>query len=125
MTSKRRALGLLKWAGLILVIGLAYAFFVVRTGLALPCPLHAVTGLQCPGCGVTRMCLALLRLDLSAAWGANPGLLLLLPLIFALFLKMAVSYVKTGRKRPTKGENMAIWTLVALLLAYGVVRNLI
>ena len=129
MTSKdnarRRALELVKWAGLILVIGLAYAFFVSRTGLSVPCPLHTVTGLQCPGCGVTRMCLALLRLDFSAAWRANPGLLLLFPLIFGLFIEMAVSYVKTGRKKPKKAENIMIWTLVAVLLAYGVGRNLI
>ena len=125
MTSKARALRLIRWAGLILGIGLAYACFVLWTGLAVPCPFHAVTGLQCPGCGVTRMCLALLRLNFAAAWAANPGLLVLLPLLAALFLKMAAGYVKSGRKTPTKAESTAIWVLVGVLLAYGVVRNLI
>ena len=71
------------------------------------------------------MCLALLRLNFAAAWAANPGLLVLLPLLTALFLKMAAGYVKRGRKTPTKAESTAIWVLVGVLLAYGVVRNLI
>lgn len=125
MTSKARALRLIRRAGLILGIGLAYACFVRWTGLAVPCPFHAVTGLQCPGCGITRMCLALLRLNFAAAWASNPGLLVLLPLLAALFLKMAAGYVKSGRKTPTKAESTAIWVLVGVLLAYGVVRNLI
>ena len=62
-------------------VGAGYALWVNLTHLSIPCPFHAITGLQCPGCGVTRMCLALLRLDVSGAWKANPVLLLLLPLL--------------------------------------------
>ena len=37
---------------LLLAAGLGYALWVRLTGLALPCPFRAVTGLLCPGCGV-------------------------------------------------------------------------
>ena len=42
------------------------------------------------------MCLALLRLDFAAAWAANPGLLLLSPLILGLVGWQVMDYVRTG-----------------------------
>ena len=75
---------------LLLAAGLGYALWVRLTGLAIPCPFRAVTGLLCPGCGVTRLCLALLRGDFPAAWSANPVLLLLLPVLAALAVRTAL-----------------------------------
>lgn len=126
MTSeaKHRLKRLLLLAGLILGLGLAYAVFVRLSGLSIPCPFHAVTGLLCPGCGVTRMCLALLRLDFAAAWQANPVLLLLLPVLAALLLRQAVRYVKTGRSTLSRGESALVWGMAAVLLLWGIARNL-
>ncbi|HJG87184.1 DUF2752 domain-containing protein [Pseudoflavonifractor capillosus] len=126
MTSeaKHRLRRLLLQAGLILGIGLAYAVFAGLTGLSIPCPFHALTGLLCPGCGVTRMCLALLTLDLSAAWAANPVLLLLLPVLAALLARQAARYVKTGRSAFSRGESALVWGMAAVLLLWGIARNL-
>lgn len=116
---------LLLWAGLILGIGLAYAVFVGLTGFSIPCPVHALTGLLCPGCGVTRMCMALLALDFPAAWSANPVLLLLLPVLAALLARQAVQYVKSGRPSLSQRESALVWGMVAVLLLWGVARNLL
>lgn len=126
MTSeaKHRLKRLLLLAGLILGIGLAYAVFVRLSGLSIPCPFHAVTGLLCPGCGVTRMCLALLRLDFAAAWEANPVLLLLLPVLTALLIRQAMRYVKTGRSTLSRRESALVWGMAAVLLLWGIARNL-
>lgn len=48
------------------------------------CPLHAATGLPCPGCGVTRGVSALAQGDLSYALGANPFVLLVWPVLGVL-----------------------------------------
>lgn len=47
------------------------------------CGFRHLTGLPCPLCGGTRVCVALVQGNLEAAWAANPGLLLLLGLVAA------------------------------------------
>lgn len=46
------------------------------------CPVRLLFGFPCPGCGVTRAVLSVLRLDLKAAFQYNP----VFPLIILLFL---------------------------------------
>ena len=124
MERRDRLRRLLGGGGLLLAAGLAYALWVRATGLALPCPFRAVTGFQCPGCGVTRLCLSLLRGDLPGAWRANPALLLLLPVLAALGVRLAARYVREGRAVPTRGETALVWAMIALLAVWGIARNL-
>ncbi|MEJ2246292.1 MAG: DUF2752 domain-containing protein, partial [Acidobacteriota bacterium] len=53
----------------VLGAGLASLFFGISPdSIALfPCPLHAITDIECPGCGMTRACIALARGDIPAA----------------------------------------------------------
>ena len=125
MERRRRLSRLLGGAGLLLAAGLAYALWVRATGLALPCPFRAVTGLLCPGCGVTRLCLALLRGDWAGAWRANPALLPMLPILAALAVRLSVRYVREGSAVLPRRENALVWVLAALLAAWGILRNLI
>lgn len=90
MTPRQRLRRLLTGLVLVTAAGMGYALWVNVTHLAVPCLFHVITGLQCPGCGVSRMCLALLRLDLPGAWQANGVLLALLPLIGGLLVYRAV-----------------------------------
>ena len=121
MDRKRR---LFVRSGELLGLGLVYALWVRLTGLAIPCIFHTVTGLLCPGCGVTRMCLALLRLDLAEAWEANTVLFLMLPVLAVLGARMAVRYVRVGSTVGPKWEDAIIWVMIALLIIWGIVRNL-
>ena len=122
---ERRLFEVLGRTALLLLLGQLYVLWGSLTQLWLPCPFHALTGLECPGCGVTRMCLALLRLDFAAAWAANPGLLLLSPLILALVGWQVTDYVRTGDRRPGRGQRLLGWTLVILVVGYGILRNCI
>ena len=57
------------------------------------CPIRYVTGIPCPGCGITRAVLALLRLDFTEAFHFHP-LVFLLPVLALLWLlpkKLSVS----------------------------------
>ena len=120
---KKRALKLLTGIAVAISVGLLYYLFIRLTGFAIPCPVNAVTGLLCPGCGVSRMAMAILRLDLTAAFAFNPALFCSLPLLCICFGAYAVHYVKTGEKKLFLWQNVIIWLVIAALLAFCVYRN--
>ncbi|MBR6558585.1 MAG: DUF2752 domain-containing protein [Clostridia bacterium] len=57
----------------ILIFGVAYILLspLVFGSVGQPCPIYSLTGYLCPGCGATRMCLAVLRGDIIAALKYN------------------------------------------------------
>ena len=106
-----------------IAVGLGYALFVRLTGWGIPCVFHLLTKLECPGCGVTRMCLALLRLDFYAAARYNLLLLCLLPVAGVLYGWKAVRYVRTGVNEIGKGEKIFYCIVFALCIVFSVLRN--
>lgn len=45
------------------------------------CVFQALSGIPCPGCGMTRAAKSLMRLDFASAWGYNP-LIFAMPYVF-------------------------------------------
>lgn len=122
--SRIRLKKLLIKAALICGVGLGYAFFSSVFHWGIPCPIHAVTGLYCPGCGVSRMSLALLRLDVTEAASWNIGVMVALPFAAVVFVYQAVRYVKTGDARMRRWQDVLIWVMIGWLLVFTVLRNL-
>ena len=75
---KKRAKKLLRELGWILVMGIAYAIWFSFTGIGIPCPIRAVTGYRCPGCGITHFAVNLLHGRVWEAFEANQFVLYLL-----------------------------------------------
>lgn len=119
-----RALDLCRRAVVFVLCGIGYAVFVMTTGLAIPCPIHLITGLYCPACGVSRMCLALLQLDFAAAVRANVLLMALLPVFAVVMAASGVRYVRSGSASLYRWQSVVVWSMIALLLVFGVLRNL-
>ncbi|HVF42774.1 MAG TPA: DUF2752 domain-containing protein [Pyrinomonadaceae bacterium] len=90
------------------------------------CPFRALTGLPCPGCGMTRAFCALGHGDLSAAFGYNP----LAPFVFAAALVVWAHALSTVLRleRPRaalerlKPTQRAAGVMLAVTLAWWVVR---
>ena len=120
---KKRLLKLLTICAVCLVAGCAYAAFAGLTGWAIPCIFHKITGLLCPGCGVSRMCLALLRLNFADAWQYNPMLMLLLLPGAVLAGSLAKQYVTAGNIALRKWQERLLWCFTALLVLFGILRN--
>lgn len=108
-----------------LAAGLLYALFVTLTGLSVPCIFRTVTHLKCPGCGMTSLCLSLLRLDFHGAWEANPAALLISPLGAAVAADMGIRYVLTGDSKPDLFSNISMALMSAVLIVFGVLRNIV
>lgn len=105
----------------ILGIGGTYVLWIKRTGKGLACAVNASTGLLCPGCGSSRMFLALLRLDFGTAWRHNPVVLVLL-LLWNL-IAGAVFWGKPAFVRRAGFLYGALFASIAALAVFGVVRN--
>jgi hypothetical protein len=86
------------------------------------CPVLAVTGLYCPGCGTLRAIHSLTEGDPATALDMNPLALLLLPALAAFWAGWAWRCVR-GRPR---GAPLPAWPASALLIAlvvFTVARN--
>ena len=124
-TPKKRLLRILLIGCGLLALLAGYGIFYNIAGFGIPCMIHQTTGLECPGCGLTRALAAVVRLDFAAAFGFN----LLWPLYAAYFLwggiGMAVAYVKRGEVGYLPGKTWMHATILAVVVGYGIVRNFI
>lgn len=89
-----------------------------------PCPLHATTGILCPGCGSGRVARALLAGDLTAAWRANPLVVLALPALAYGLVREALQAWGVARLPAPRMAAWAGWAVLALIVAFWVARNI-
>lgn len=107
---------------IIFSLGIVYLLILLLIGRGLDCPIYKLTGLKCPGCGITRMLMALATLDFKAAFGYNPFLFIVGPLILAYLVYHEATYVIKG-KPPSKVWNLPLTALLIATLAFGILRN--
>ncbi len=60
------------------------------------CMFKVLTGIDCPGCGMTRAFFALLRGDLMGSLAYNPALIPFLLTVTALFIQLKIKHPKGG-----------------------------
>ena len=119
-----RALALALMAGMSAVAFAVWFFNPATAGFFPVCPLYKLTGLACPGCGMTRGLHALLHGDVAGALDYNlllPGILFFFGYLFvSLFLTFA-----RGRGLNFKLFNQKVlWGFFAFALCFTVLRNL-
>ena len=110
------------------LIALAAVFAVVGIlppGVLPPCPLHALTGLFCPGCGITRMLLALVHGQPVTAFRQNPMVFVMLPVAVAALIHMALP-VRLQSPAVQRVLQSPAWPLglVAAVAVFTILRNI-
>lgn len=99
-------------------LALLYWFDPAQHGFYPRCQFHALTGLDCPGCGGLRATHALLHGDFAAAWRFNALFLVALPIGLVALSGAAPAWLRAFARR---------WWPSALLVAcaaFTVFRNL-
>lgn len=103
-------------SGLAVVVSIGYYFWLIHFHIGIPCVFHKVTGLLCPGCGVTHMFVAMLHLEFKKAYASNSFLFLTQPLIYYMLIKIYVNWLKN---RPCKWNKWENCLLIAEIIGAG------
>ena len=120
---KKRLKKVLIRYGALLTIGFIYLAITLYVGYGVRCVFNKYTGLQCPGCGATRMAMALAKLQFVAAFKYNAFLFITGPFILGSIIFNEVRFVRTGQHPSSKWRTVMI-VLLILALIYGVLRNI-
>ena len=108
----------------LIAVGVVYGLVTGWLGFGIPCPVNFLTAFKCPGCGVSRMFIALMKLDFQSAFLANRLLFITLPLFAVLLAVYIIRYVRTGSLKSSKIESVIYIALIVVFLIFGIVRNL-
>lgn len=109
----RKAGGIVRVAGLAVILVLVYRVDPGVSALYPPCPVHYLTGLFCPGCGSLRALHALLHGRMMEAFSMNALMVISLPLLGLLLVRPAWSH-----------KRWVPWVALAVLIVYAIARNL-
>ena len=105
-------------------IALLYFFNPATAGFYPPCAFRAMTGLLCAGCGATRAVHQLLHGNIAEAFRLNAMFVVTAPLLFvggaAEAWRVLRGDTAVVARRPWVG-----WAIVAVLVGWGVVRNVV
>lgn len=86
-----------------------------KYGLHIPCIFNKVTGLDCPGCGITRASLALLDGDFYQAFRWNMLLFILAPIYGVYFF--------FEKKKYFRQSKYVIGVMLSITVLFFILRN--
>jgi Protein of unknown function (DUF2752) len=96
-----------------------YAVDPTRHMVTPPCPYLTLTGIACPGCGLTRCLHFLLHGDVAQAFAFNPWAFVIAPAAVAFALLPALA----DEMRTLRVRTGISWVMLVVTLAFWVWRN--
>lgn len=121
-----------KWQKVLICIGpfilLAVAYLIAQLVINYvplpPCLVHTLTGLQCPGCGMTRSVIALVNGDILLSLRQNALLIVFILIAVIFYIEYALNAFGVNLKLPFH-KMRYVYIFLALLAIYSVLRNII
>lgn len=121
---KTRIINVLKANIILLLILISYYYINKYTGFYIPCIFREITGLKCPGCGITHMIFDMLNFRFVEAFYENPLVFIYFPFIVAYYFYMTYLYIYNKRDKVLTKIPNYIWTImIVITIIYGIVRN--
>lgn len=114
--TKGRRTRILRFVGIHLnafAIGLLYIFVI-------GCPVVRVTGISCPGCGLSRACLSVLQLHFAEAFRWYPLFFIVVPFLF-LWIHEKVFLQRV----PKKWKDKAVYTVCIAVFTVYIARMIL
>ena len=103
-----------KYKNAVIAIASVAAVYAVMRLLGITCPIKFVTGVSCPGCGMTRACLSALRLDFADAFYYHPLWIGLIP--------ASVALLYLHQKRRNKAFEVALAIIGVIMISVYLYR---
>ena len=110
-------------AGITVSLGIIYFILLKFTAFRLKCLFQLITGFACPGCGITSLINGLAHLELRSAISENYAVSILAPIYLVIY---AVRIFFKPRCLQNNGKlfNVILWVTLALLVIFGITRNI-
>lgn len=109
---------------LLFILLIGYYLLNKYLGFKILCPFNALTGLLCPGCGITRCLFSIINLDFKKAFYYNQLVFVFLPFFIIIYLYNTYDYI-CERKKPIKIPDKFGIFLIILTILFGIIRNII
>jgi len=106
-------------AVLFVSVATLYAVDPTRYRITPPCPYLALTGLACPGCGLTRAAHFLLHGDITRAFAFNPWAFFSAPALAAFALLPSF----TDPVRTVRARTGISWVMLVVTVVFWIWRN--
>lgn len=105
-----------RWA----ILGVIACLLLLKTATGASCPLVALTGFPCPGCGLTRAGIHLMKGEVQAAFGIHPFIYL----VAAYGVAFAINRYLLGRRmgKALKGGLALLVTAMCLFYIWRMIR---
>ncbi len=107
-----------------IIILIILSVLVLEDVISIPCPIHFITKLYCPGCGITRMIKSIIKLEFYQAFRYNQLVFLLFPFFLFLIIDYLIKII-TKKEPINKKIPEYVWIiLIIILLIFGIIRNI-
>ena len=103
---------------------LVYAFVAIHFHAYIPCLFHKVTGLYCPGCGITRMIVSMFKGEFYQAFRYNMVMFVLFPFFIFFIVDYLFSVIRKKDALFRKIPSIILYILIGILILFAVLRNI-
>ena len=109
----------------ILLVSLIFYYFLCKqfSWLSLKCLFFEITGVKCPGCGITRMIFSFMELKFFEGIQYNYFLGMTSFILIGIFCYLIYSYLYEIKN--SKTFDVLCFVYIALLIVWGIVRNVV
>lgn len=119
---KKRAIAILLFSLLLTTLATMLLIAKKYFNIGVSCTFYEILHVYCPGCGGTRMIVALSNLDFYQAFRYNPFLFVTSPILLVVYIQQCFLYIKYERFSNYLDKFLILYAVT--LIMFGIVRNI-